>query len=107
MVSQALKRPGRIDSIVYVPLPDEDTRREILQIKFKTMPIQMDVSLEWLVAETAGYSGAEVSTSYCFILISHIFTSINFFIIHSQYYLFLDVYALKINFLFLTFLSTN
>ena len=62
VVSQALLRPGRIGHRVYIPLPDEDTRREILQLKFKKMPIHMDVSLEWLVAKTARYSGAEVYT---------------------------------------------
>lgn len=57
---QALLRPGRLDRIVYVPLPDEDTRREIFRLKFKKMPIDEEVSLDWLVAQTPGYSGAEV-----------------------------------------------
>jgi len=64
MIDNALLRPGRIGHRVYIPLPDEDTRREILQLKFKKMPIHMDVSLEWLVAKTARYSGAEV-TAIC------------------------------------------
>ena len=57
---QALLRPGRLDRIVYVPLPDEDTRREIFRLKFRKMSIDEQVSLDWLVAKTPGYSGAEV-----------------------------------------------
>ena len=43
-----------------MPLPDEATRREILQLKFNNMPIHSEVSLDWLVSKTPGYSGAEV-----------------------------------------------
>ena len=60
-------RPGRIDRVVYVPLPDEHTRREIFKIKFKTMPILPDVDLDLLVKQTHRYSGAEVSLRFCFI----------------------------------------
>jgi AAA family ATPase len=56
-------RPGRIDRIVYVPLPDIETRRDIFRIKFRDMPVDDGVDLEELVQETEGYSGAEVSTS--------------------------------------------
>lgn len=61
MIDKALLRPGRLDRIVYVPLPDEATRREILQLKFNNMPIHSEVELDWLVDSTPGYSGAEVS----------------------------------------------
>ena len=30
--SQALLRPGRIDKLIYVPLPSDETRREIFQV---------------------------------------------------------------------------
>ncbi|XP_002737071.1 ATPase family gene 2 protein homolog A-like [Saccoglossus kowalevskii] len=60
VIDKALLRPGRIDRILYVPLPDEQTRREILQIQFRKMPIGSDVSLESLVGNTGRYSGAEV-----------------------------------------------
>jgi SpoVK/Ycf46/Vps4 family AAA+-type ATPase len=49
-----------LDRIVYVSLPDEATRKEILQLKFNNMPIHSEVSLDWLVSNTSGYSGAEV-----------------------------------------------
>lgn len=60
LIDKALMRPGRIDRIVYVKLPDETTRAEIFKIKFKNMPIDENVDLTTLVELTAGYSGAEV-----------------------------------------------
>lgn len=60
MIDKALMRPGRIDRIVYVPLPDSDTRREIFAIKLKTMPLDASVDKEELVRRTEGYSGAEI-----------------------------------------------
>ncbi|GFR59510.1 spermatogenesis-associated protein 5-like [Elysia marginata] len=59
-IDNALLRPGRFDSLVYVPLPDADTRLEILQKKFERMAVAETVCLEKLVEATEGYSGAEV-----------------------------------------------
>ena len=53
-------RPGRLDRILYVSLPDALTRREIFKIQFRRMPVHPDVDLEELVVQTDGYSGAEV-----------------------------------------------
>lgn len=38
-IDKALLRPGRLDRIVYVPLPDETTRKEIFRIKLEKMPV--------------------------------------------------------------------
>uniref|UniRef100_A0A6P7FJ83 ATPase family protein 2 homolog n=1 Tax=Diabrotica virgifera virgifera TaxID=50390 RepID=A0A6P7FJ83_DIAVI len=62
-IDKALLRPGRLDRIVYVPLPDEQTRRDIFRIKFGKMPTS-DVSIDDLVKKTESYSGAEV-TAVC------------------------------------------
>ncbi|CAN8032556.1 unnamed protein product [Ixodes persulcatus] len=59
-LDSALMRPGRLDSIVYVPLPDLDTRREILRINLSKRPLGDGVSLDDLARRTEGYSGAEV-----------------------------------------------
>lgn len=53
-------RPGRIDRIIYVPLPDAATRREIFNLQFHSMPISEDVDMDELVLQTDTYSGAEV-----------------------------------------------
>ncbi|XP_055481872.1 ribosome biogenesis protein SPATA5 isoform X1 [Psammomys obesus] len=59
-IDKALMRPGRIDRIIYVPLPDAATRREILNLQFHSMPISNDVDLDELVLQTDTYSGAEI-----------------------------------------------
>nr|KAF6482203.1 spermatogenesis associated 5 [Molossus molossus] len=59
-IDKALMRPGRIDRIVYVPLPDAATRREIFNLQFHSMPISQDVDLNELILQTDTYSGAEV-----------------------------------------------
>nr|XP_039335035.1 ATPase family protein 2 homolog isoform X1 [Saimiri boliviensis boliviensis] len=59
-IDKALMRPGRIDRIIYVPLPDEATRREILKLQFHSMPISNDVDLNELILQTDSYSGAEI-----------------------------------------------
>jgi len=63
-IDKALLRPGRLDRIVYVPLPNTDTRKEILTIQLRRTPTAEDVMLEQLVSCTEGYSGAEV-TAVC------------------------------------------
>lgn len=65
---QALLRPGRFDRILYVPLPDAVTRKEILQIVTRRIPVAPDVSMEELVNRTERYSGAEVSSVFCMLV---------------------------------------
>ncbi|NXP84191.1 SPAT5 protein, partial [Passerina amoena] len=60
MIDKALLRPGRIDRIIYVPLPDAATRRDIFRLHFQSMPVSDDVCLAELVECTQKYSGAEV-----------------------------------------------
>ncbi|PVD34765.1 hypothetical protein C0Q70_06042 [Pomacea canaliculata] len=64
MIDKAFLRPGRIDRILYVPLPDFSTRREILQISVRKMPLAEDVVLDDLAKQTEQYSGAEL-TAVC------------------------------------------
>lgn len=57
-------RPGRLDRIVYVTLPDKETRKEIFSLKLSQTPIEDDVDLDYLVEKTNKYSGAEL-TALC------------------------------------------
>lgn len=54
-------RPGRIDRILYIPLPDAKTREEIFRIQFRKMPIAESVVIPQLVEGTKKFSGAEAS----------------------------------------------
>lgn len=64
MIDKALMRPGRLDRIIFVPLPDAATRREIFTLQFRHMPVHPSVHLEELVNRTERYSGAEI-TAVC------------------------------------------
>lgn len=64
IIDPALLRPGRLDSIVYVPLPDFETRKDIFAIRTRNMPLDFDNAPEVLAQLTAGYSGAEI-TAVC------------------------------------------
>jgi len=57
----ALLRPGRLESHVEVPLPDEGARLAILEVHAHEKPLGEDVDLESLAGETEGYSGAELA----------------------------------------------
>jgi len=59
-LDSALLRPGRFDRIVTVPLPDANSRRAILQVHAKNLPISATIDWENIVSLTAGYSGAQL-----------------------------------------------
>jgi AAA family ATPase len=61
MIDRALLRPGRLDRLFYVPLPDDQTRRKVFEVHTRGKPLSEDVDLDDLVARTSGYSGAEVA----------------------------------------------
>lgn len=54
-------RPGRLDRIVYVSLPDEQTRKEIFELKSREIPFDADVDINELARRTHKYSGAELA----------------------------------------------
>lgn len=56
----ALLRPGRLESHVEIPLPDEEARRAIIDVHSEGKPYSDDVDLEALADETEGYSGADL-----------------------------------------------
>mmetsp|Transcript_19009 Transcript_19009/g.76256 ORF Transcript_19009/g.76256 Transcript_19009/m.76256 type:complete len:615 (-) Transcript_19009:200-2044(-) len=60
MIDLALLRPGRIDSLVYIGLPDLDARSQILRIHMRTQPCAK-VNVESLAERMEGYSGAEIA----------------------------------------------
>ena len=61
MMDPALLRPGRLDRVVYVPLPDLDTRRKVLEVHTRKIPVGDGVNLETVAERTEGYSGAEIA----------------------------------------------
>ncbi|MEM2421392.1 MAG: CDC48 family AAA ATPase, partial [Acidilobaceae archaeon] len=60
-VDPVLRRPGRFDREIEVPLPDKQGRVEILQIHTRHMPLADDVDLAKLADMTKGYTGADLA----------------------------------------------
>lgn len=61
IVDEALLRPGRFDRLLEIPLPDNEARKEILNIHTLKKPLDGTVSLDKLVELTKGYSGADIA----------------------------------------------
>jgi len=57
----ALLRPGRLESHVHVPDPDEAARREILDVHLDDRPLADDIDRDDLAARTGGFSGADIA----------------------------------------------
>jgi len=60
LVDPALLRPGRFDELIYVPVPDAESRRHILGIHTGAMPLAEDVDLDDVAARTERYTGADL-----------------------------------------------
>jgi len=58
----ALRRPGRFDREIFIGVPDQKGRREIMQIHTRGMPLAGDVDLSALAGLTAGFTGADLSS---------------------------------------------
>lgn len=56
----ALCRPGRLDSLIYVPLPDEEGRFGILSAQLRKTPMAKDVNIRFIASKTHGFSGADL-----------------------------------------------
>ncbi len=56
----ALRRPGRFDREISIPIPDRNGRLEILEIHSRGMPLAEDVDMEFLGEITHGFVGADL-----------------------------------------------
>lgn len=61
LLDDALLRPGRLDQLIYIPLPDFPARLGILQAILKKCPVAPDVSLTFIAQKTEGFSGADLA----------------------------------------------
>lgn len=60
ILDEAILRPGRFDRIIEVPLPDFDSRKEILKIHIKNIPLAKDVDQDDLSSRMEHCSGADI-----------------------------------------------
>ncbi|KAM4584406.1 transitional endoplasmic reticulum ATPase-like [Odontesthes bonariensis] len=61
IIDPAILRPGRLDQLIYIPLPDKPSRTAILKANLRKSPIARDVDLEFLSGITEGFSGADLT----------------------------------------------
>ncbi len=60
MLDEAMLRPGRLDTRVYVGLPDATARFRLLEIHFGDRPADEDLDFGELCDKLEGYSGADI-----------------------------------------------
>eukprot|EP01053_Blabericola_migrator_P004684 Blabericola_migrator_1__4683@NODE_2474_length_2707_cov_601_571591_g1551_i0_p1_GENE_NODE_2474_length_2707_cov_601_571591_g1551_i0NODE_2474_length_2707_cov_601_571591_g1551_i0_p1_ORF_typecomplete_len577_score120_94AAA/PF00004_29/3_7e45AAA/PF00004_29/8_9e42AAA_lid_3/PF17862_1/9_2e17AAA_lid_3/PF17862_1/2e13RuvB_N/PF05496_12/2_6e12RuvB_N/PF05496_12/2_3e10AAA_2/PF07724_14/1_3e09AAA_2/PF07724_14/2_7e06AAA_5/PF07728_14/2_6e09AAA_5/PF07728_14/2_8e06AAA_16/PF13191_6/2_5e06AAA_16/PF13191_6/2_4e06AAA_22/PF1 len=61
LLDEALLRPGRLDQLIYIPLPDLPARLSILQAIVRKCPVASNVSLNFIAEKTEGFSGADLA----------------------------------------------
>ena len=61
ILDPAVIRPGRLDQLIYIPLPDFKSRLAIFQASLRKAPLDPEVDMEVLARSTHGFSGADIS----------------------------------------------
>ncbi len=61
IIDTALLRPGRLDQLIYIPLPDDASRLQIFKANLRKSPVAPDVDLTLLAKYTNGFSGADIT----------------------------------------------
>lgn len=59
-VDPALRRPGRFDYVIEIPLPDAEARREIFLVHLRSKPVAEGLDVAELVETSGGWSGAAI-----------------------------------------------
>merc|ERR1712087_164247 len=61
IIDSALLRPGRLDQLIYIPLPDDASRLNIFRANLRKSPLADDLDLDTLAKYTNGFSGADIT----------------------------------------------
>lgn len=60
-IDPAVTRHGRMDSLVYIGLPDALARKELFELELRNRPHDPEINLDLLVEQTAGYTGSDIT----------------------------------------------
>ncbi|KAF9336179.1 AAA ATPase cdc48 [Podila minutissima] len=60
-IDNALLRPGRLDQLIYIPLPDEGSRLAVLKSALRKSPVSTEINLDFIAKSTHGFSGADLT----------------------------------------------
>ena len=61
ILDEALIRPGRLDQLIYIPLPDKPSRTNVLKAVLRKTPIAPNISFDFLSELTEGFTGADIT----------------------------------------------
>merc|ERR1712025_1124629 len=61
IIDPAILRPGRLDQLIYIPLPDEASRSSILKSNLRKTPVAKSVDMSYMAKVTKGFSGADLT----------------------------------------------
>lgn len=60
LLDRSLLRPGRFDRLIYIPMPDKEDRKKIIEIHLSKMAVSGEVSADRLAERTENYTGADL-----------------------------------------------
>ncbi|MBW2977263.1 proteasome-activating nucleotidase [Candidatus Woesearchaeota archaeon] len=63
ILDPAVIRPGRLDRLIYVPLPDEEGKKQIFKIHTKNMTLDKRMNVPQLIKKMDNFSGAEIKAA--------------------------------------------
>ena len=61
ILDEALIRPGRLDQLIYIPLPDKPSRCQVLKAVLRKSPVAPNVNFDFLGELTEGFTGADMT----------------------------------------------
>jgi len=61
IIDTALMRPGRLDQLIYIPMPDYESRLSILRATLRKSPVSQEVDLSYLASQTDKFTGADLT----------------------------------------------
>lgn len=88
VLDPALRRPGRFDREIAIPIPNYNGREEILGIHSRGMPLAADVSLAHLARITHGFVGSDLEAlcrEAAMICLRRILPNVDFALAHIPY----------------------
>lgn len=60
VLDPAIMRPGRLDQLIYIPLPDKGSRVAIIKHSFRNCVLEDGINVDEMAAATHGFSGADL-----------------------------------------------
>lgn len=61
ILDEALIRPGRLDQLIYIPLPDKPSRTSVLKAVLRKSPVAPNINFDFLGDLTDGFTGADIT----------------------------------------------